>query len=218
MRIFFDAAEMQAKGTAPDELKKIMRDRLKTGTYKAPERAGLSYMLSPILRTYVNPEESDRVATSNNPHVMYYAPNVSNEDIAGIRNWPAPPSSKRAASFRAATDCSGSSLIAPLSLSGGLGSPVAYFQLPHQPIMLAGAPLLCPFFPSNFHLSSPGTGSQPPESRFCQAACTRPSADRWGLFGRTAAALSLTKYLASIAFPQCPIPFRVETDPAGRRD
>lgn len=83
MRIFFDAAEMQAKGTAPDELKKIMRDRLRTGIYKAPERAGLSYMLSPILRTYVNPEESDRVATSNNPHVMYYAPNVSNEDIGG---------------------------------------------------------------------------------------------------------------------------------------
>jgi hypothetical protein len=40
-------------------------------------------MLSPILRTYVNPEESDKVATSNNPHVMYYAPNVSNEDIGG---------------------------------------------------------------------------------------------------------------------------------------
>ncbi len=83
MRIFFDAAEMQAKATPPDELKKIMKDRLKTGYYKAPERAGVSYMLSPILRTYVNPEESDSVATSNNPHVMYYAPNVTNEDIGG---------------------------------------------------------------------------------------------------------------------------------------
>src|SRR5512139_765216 len=60
-----------------------MKDRLKTGYYKVPERAGVSYMLSPILRTYVNPEESDSVATSNNPHVMYYAPNVSNEDVGG---------------------------------------------------------------------------------------------------------------------------------------
>lgn len=83
MRIFFDAAEMQASGTPADELKKLMKDRFKTGYYKAPGRAGVSYMLSPILRTYVNPEESDSVATSNNPHVMYYAPNVSNEDMGG---------------------------------------------------------------------------------------------------------------------------------------
>jgi hypothetical protein len=81
MRIFFDAAEMQAKGTPADELKKIMKDRLKTGYYKAPERAGISYMLSPVLRTYFDPEESDRVGTYNFPHVMYYAPGVSSEDI-----------------------------------------------------------------------------------------------------------------------------------------
>lgn len=83
MRIFFDAAEMQAKGTPPSELKKIMQDRFKTGYYKAPERAGVSYMLSPVLRTYYNPEESDRVITINYPHVMYYAPDVSNDDIGG---------------------------------------------------------------------------------------------------------------------------------------
>ena len=81
MRIFFDAAEMQAKGTPADELKKIMKDRLKTGYYKAPERAGISYMLSPVLRTYFDPEESDSVGTYNFPHVMYYAPGVSSEDI-----------------------------------------------------------------------------------------------------------------------------------------
>ena len=81
MRVFFDAAEMQAKGTPPGELKKIIKDRYKTGHYKAPERAGISYMLSPVLRTYFNPEESDRVGTYNFPHVMYYAPGVSSEDI-----------------------------------------------------------------------------------------------------------------------------------------
>jgi len=51
MRVFFDAAEMQAKGTPPGELKRIIKERYKTGYYKAPERAGISYMLSPILRT-----------------------------------------------------------------------------------------------------------------------------------------------------------------------
>jgi hypothetical protein len=81
MRVFFDAAEMQAKGTPPGELKRLIQDRYKSGFYKAPERAGVSYMLSPVLRTYFNPEESDRVTTANFPHVMYYAPDVSGEDI-----------------------------------------------------------------------------------------------------------------------------------------
>ena len=74
MRVFFDAAEMQTKGTPPGELKKLIQERFKTGYYKAPERAGISYMLSPILRTYYNPEETDSVPTINYPHVMYYAP------------------------------------------------------------------------------------------------------------------------------------------------
>ena len=83
MRVFFDAAEMQAKGTPPEELKRIIQDRYRTRYYKAPERAGVSYMLSPILRTYVNPDETDSVATASIPHVMYYAPNVSNVDVGG---------------------------------------------------------------------------------------------------------------------------------------
>jgi hypothetical protein len=82
MRIFLDAAEMQANGTPPRELKKIMQERQKTGYYKPPERAGISYMLSPILRTYFNPEEDgERVPTISYPHVMYFAPDVSSEDI-----------------------------------------------------------------------------------------------------------------------------------------
>src|SRR5262249_45795859 len=54
MRVFFDAAEMQAKGTPPAELKRIMQGRYESGFYKAPERAGVSYMLSPVLRTYTS--------------------------------------------------------------------------------------------------------------------------------------------------------------------
>ncbi len=83
MRVFFDAAEMQAKGTPPGELKKIIKERYQIQYYKAPERAGVSYMLSPILRTYLNNDVNDSIGTLNVPHVMYYAPNVSNEDIGG---------------------------------------------------------------------------------------------------------------------------------------
>lgn len=83
LRVFLDIAAMQAKGTPPQEVKNIIQQRFKTNVYKAPERAGVSYMLSPILRTYTNPEVDGSVATSNNPHVMHYAPNVSNADVGG---------------------------------------------------------------------------------------------------------------------------------------
>src|SRR5438128_5734225 len=81
MRVFFDAAQMQARGTPPGELKRIMLERYRAGFYKTPERSGASYMLSPVLSTSCNPDESDGVTTANFPHVMYYAPNVSPEDI-----------------------------------------------------------------------------------------------------------------------------------------
>ena len=88
MRIFFDAAELQAKGTPAAELKRIMQQRLKAGFYPAPARAGVAYMLSPVLRTYINPDANDTVLTANVPHVMYYAPNVSNQDIGGAQPKP----------------------------------------------------------------------------------------------------------------------------------
>jgi hypothetical protein len=88
MRVFFDAAEMQAKGTPPEELKKVIQERYKSHYYKPPERAGASYMLSPILRTYVNPDENENVATANIPHVMYYAPNVSNQEVGAATPTP----------------------------------------------------------------------------------------------------------------------------------
>src|SRR5438552_11839296 len=83
LRVFLDAAEMQAKGTRPEELKRIIQERYKTKYYKAPERAGVSYMLSPILRTYTNPDQNEDVVTANVPHVMHFAPNLSNQDVGG---------------------------------------------------------------------------------------------------------------------------------------
>ena len=81
MRVFFDAAQAQGKGMPADELKQLIQDRFKTGHYKAPARAGLSYMLAPIMRTYDDPETSPKMSTASHPHVMYYAPNVSGKDI-----------------------------------------------------------------------------------------------------------------------------------------
>jgi hypothetical protein len=81
MQVFLDAAQAQAKGMPANELKKLIQERFKTGHYKPPARAGLSYMLAPIMRTYDDPETSPKISTASHPHVMYYAPNVSGKDI-----------------------------------------------------------------------------------------------------------------------------------------
>ena len=81
MRVFLDAAQAQAKGMPSNELKKLMQERFKTGYYKPPARAGISYMLAPIMRTYDDPETNPKMSTASHPHVMYFAPNVSGKDI-----------------------------------------------------------------------------------------------------------------------------------------
>jgi hypothetical protein len=64
MRVFVDIAEMQAKGTPPRQLKQIIQERHKTHYYKPPERGGVSYILSPVLRTYVTPDQNDTASTT----------------------------------------------------------------------------------------------------------------------------------------------------------
>jgi hypothetical protein len=88
LRVFLDIAEMQAKGMPPGEVRSVIQQRYQTKVYKAPERAGVSYMLSPILRTYTNPDVDAHVATSDVPHIMYYAPNVSDADVGATRPSP----------------------------------------------------------------------------------------------------------------------------------
>lgn len=81
MRVFLDIAEAQAKGMPAAQLKKLIQERFRTGHYKPPVRAGISYMLAPIMRTYDDPEQNPKISTASHPHVMYYAPNVSGKDI-----------------------------------------------------------------------------------------------------------------------------------------
>jgi hypothetical protein len=83
MRIFIDAAEMQARGTPPRQVKETMLRRLAENYYQAPERGGIAYMLAPIVRTYTNPDQTEDALTVNIPHVMYFAPNLSNRDVGG---------------------------------------------------------------------------------------------------------------------------------------
>jgi len=89
MRMRFDVAALRAKGLSPEALKKEMEKRYAHRRYKPPDRAGFSYMTAPLMRTYFSLDPSDKtVRTMSMPHVMYYAPNITDASAGTIR----PPS------------------------------------------------------------------------------------------------------------------------------
>jgi hypothetical protein len=90
MRVWFDVAELRAKGVEPEAMKQEIEARFRAGIYKAPDRPGVSYMTAPLMRSYMSldPKDKDSVMTMSMPHVMYYAPNVTAADIGGM---PCPP-------------------------------------------------------------------------------------------------------------------------------
>ena len=90
MRVWFDVAELRAKGVNPEAMKKEIEARFRNGVYKAPDRAGFSYMTAPLMRSYMSldPKDKDSVMTMSMPHVMYYAPNVTGSEVGGL---PCPP-------------------------------------------------------------------------------------------------------------------------------
>ncbi|MBA3677476.1 MAG: hypothetical protein H0W74_08760 [Sphingosinicella sp.] len=84
LKVIMDAAKFRAEGMGPEDLKAQTETRFKDGTYKAPAKPGLSYMLAPVMRTIGPPDRM--VHTMSMPHVMFYAPNVTNEDIGALPN------------------------------------------------------------------------------------------------------------------------------------
>jgi len=79
LKVIMDTATLRAQGMSPVALKAEMESRYRNKTYKAPEKAGLSYMVAPVMRTVGPPDM--KVHTMPMPHLMFYAPNITNEDI-----------------------------------------------------------------------------------------------------------------------------------------
>ena len=79
LKTIMDAAALRAQGTSPGALKAEIQKRYRDKTYKAPEKAGLSYMVAPLMRTIGPPDL--KIHTMVMPHLMFYAPYVTNEDI-----------------------------------------------------------------------------------------------------------------------------------------
>ena len=81
--VFFAVAEMRASGKySPSQIRDTVLKRVKDGTYKAPSRTGVSYMLCPILRTHV--DSTSGIVNMVMPHYMFYAPRVDNSDIGAV--------------------------------------------------------------------------------------------------------------------------------------
>jgi len=77
-----DAASLRAQGLSPAALKAEMQKRFRDKTYQAPEKAGVSYMVGPLMRTQGPPDM--KVHTMAMPHLMFYAPGVTNEDLGAV--------------------------------------------------------------------------------------------------------------------------------------
>jgi hypothetical protein len=70
-------AELRAQGKSPDEIKRVIADGYVKGVFQPPSRPGVNYMLSPENRL-VN-EKGEIVPFP--PHVMVYAPYLTNAEI-----------------------------------------------------------------------------------------------------------------------------------------
>src|SRR5882672_2658976 len=90
LKVIMDAATLRAQGMSPVALKAEIENRYRNKAYKAPEKAGLSYMVGPVFRTVGPPDM--KVHTMPMPHLMFYAPNITNEDIGAVPNLSVPSS------------------------------------------------------------------------------------------------------------------------------
>ena len=84
LKVIMDVAVLRIQGMSPVALKTEIERRYKNKTYKIPQKTGLSYMVAPVMRTWMMPDW--QVHTEAMPHLMFYAPNMTNEDIGAVPN------------------------------------------------------------------------------------------------------------------------------------
>lgn len=79
LRVMMDVAELRAKEMSAEAIKSEVERRYRSKIYRAPARPGLSYMIAPVFRALGPPDM--KMHTMAMPHLMFYAPGVTNEDI-----------------------------------------------------------------------------------------------------------------------------------------
>jgi hypothetical protein len=82
LKVIMDTATLRAEGMDPVALKAEIENRYRNKIYKAPEKAGLSYMVAPLMRALGPPDM--KMHSMSMPHLMFYAPNITNQDIGAV--------------------------------------------------------------------------------------------------------------------------------------
>jgi len=77
-------AQWRAEGKSREEIKHLVADGFARGTFQAPTRPGIDYMLS--TENVVAIDEDKGTSAPFPPHVMFYAPYLTNADIGSDGN------------------------------------------------------------------------------------------------------------------------------------
>lgn len=88
LKVIRETAALRADGLSPGELKAEIERRYERGDYRAPDRPGISYMMGPLMRTIGPPDL--QVHTMSMPHLMTYAPGLTNADIGAMPDLTSP--------------------------------------------------------------------------------------------------------------------------------
>src|SRR5260370_17919947 len=77
-----DAAALRIYGLPPAGLKAEIEKRYREKTYQAPDKPGVSYMVAPVMRTWMLPDW--QVHTMPLQHLMFYPPKLTDQDIGSV--------------------------------------------------------------------------------------------------------------------------------------
>ncbi len=90
LKVIMDAAALRIHGLPPAALKAEIEKRYREKSYQAPDKPGVSYMVAPVMRTWMLPDW--QVHTMPMQHLMFYAPNLTDQDIgSGPSSFPGYP-------------------------------------------------------------------------------------------------------------------------------
>ena len=108
---YLRVAELRAEGKSAEEIRRFVADAFAKGVFQAPTRPGVDYMLS---KENLTPNAKGGVVPFP-PHVMFYAPYLSNADL-GLDSTLGPDGNPVGPAFVAAEGSPQALIIVPVSM------------------------------------------------------------------------------------------------------
>jgi hypothetical protein len=78
--VHWDIAYFREQGLAPEAVRERIQGGFASGKYIAPQRTGMSFMISPVL----NLPDGKGGTWNYPPHFMFYAPHLTNEEVDSV--------------------------------------------------------------------------------------------------------------------------------------